>query len=198
MKADALVAWEEMHDRVLVDIEMENDEYNKGILKLNKTHCESSIARNASNFLNFHYRCHRGTRRGMPVQPTAPSRRVTPNGSRQKIDNASKTKGLPTRSITTKRNHNAGECFANNQPFAKKAGRVMVSNTKYPGQSQRGSDDNSQATSSRANVTAENVGITFVDNAPTLTLEERKRVPKKIELTVINNAPTITLKKRKR
>ena len=136
LRNGACEAWEEMYQRVLQDIEKGDNEYNKGVIKLNQTHSKSSLAKNASNFHSFHHRVSGGSRcGGFRVQPTAVSRRVVPNGSRQKIDTASKSKGLPHRPISTKRMHNASHCIAKNQPFAKKAGRVMLSNTTYPGPS---------------------------------------------------------------
>ena len=64
------------------------------------------------------------------VQPTAVSRRKSKIGSRQRQSNVG-TKGLPNHPISLKRKQSMKQIVDMNVLSAKKAGRSMVSNTKY-------------------------------------------------------------------
>ena len=66
------------------------------------------------------------------VQPTAVSRRMFKNGSRQKQDTSQKRKlELPNRKVTLKREHNFAKVVKFNKPSAKKSGRTVSSTTTY-------------------------------------------------------------------
>ena len=206
LKEDARAALSSLYERVMRDIDAGDQEYNKGVIKMDKVHSQCSLARNASHFHMFkvNQRCSRGN---IFVQPGSVSRRRTYNGSRRKVETVSRSKDLnhreteettqsqlPHRPVSTRRLHNIGFNIVDNVPCAKKAGRAMISNTAYPSTSQRNVKQNSQVNVKQNS----QVAITNITNAPTITLGEPQMVTVRdsdVEFIFIDNPPTITLGK---
>ena len=110
------------------EIKNENKEFNVALIKFTKRFETLSQNQKDSAFQSFGTTCFGRKNTKIKVQPTAVSRRKSKIGSRE---NNVRTSSLPNRSISLKRKHNMKEIFVMNVPFAKKAGRSMVSNTKY-------------------------------------------------------------------
>lgn len=115
---------------VRTNIRNENEEFNNSLMKFIKRYEKSSETQRVAGLQNFGTIFTGKTRRKIHVQPTAVSRRKSKIGSRQKQSNV-KTKNLPNRSVSFKRKHNISDIIDQNVPSAKKAGRSMISNTKY-------------------------------------------------------------------
>ena len=119
------------YEDVVSKLQQGDEEYRKSILKFVSRYEKFSSNQRTSAFQSFGTVFVGKARGKIKVQPTAVSRRKSKIGSRQKQD-TSITKSLPHRRITTKRKHSMTHIIDENVPSAKKAGRSMVSNTKYP------------------------------------------------------------------
>ena len=130
-KTDVLKKFESFYKTVVEELHNDDKEFQKSILKFISRYEKFSHNQRKSALQSFGTVFVGKTRGKIKVQPTAVSRRKSKNGSRQKQDNAG-TKSLPSRRVTVKRKHSLSQVINENVPSAKKAGRSMISNTKYP------------------------------------------------------------------
>ena len=112
------------------EMKNENKEFNVALIKYIKIFESFSQNQMVSAFQTFGTTFFGRKCTKIKAQPAAVSRRKFKLGSRQRQNNVG-TKGLPNHSISLKRKHNMKEIVDMNVPSAKKAGRSMVSNTKY-------------------------------------------------------------------
>ena len=112
------------------EIKNENKEFNVALIKFIKRFESFGENQDVFAFQSFGTTSFGRKRTKIKEQPTAVSRRKARIGSRQRQKNIG-TKSLPERSISLKRKHNMKEIVDMNGPSAKKAGRSMISNTKY-------------------------------------------------------------------
>ena len=122
--------FDKFYDSVKKEIHSDNIEFNKSLMKFVKRYKKYSDSQRVSAFQNFGSVFIDKTRRKIQVQQTAVSRRKSKIGSRQKRSNV-KTKSLPSRYVSFKRKHNITGIIDQNVSSAEKAGRSMISNTKY-------------------------------------------------------------------
>ena len=105
--------------------------FNKAIVKFIKNYNKMNLSQNTSSLSCYGKMFLNASRGKIKVQPTAVARRKVKNGSRQKTDTSRKRKlDLPTRKVSTKREHYLSKIIDSNKPSAKKAGRTMTSTTR--------------------------------------------------------------------
>ena len=112
------------------EIKNENREFNVALVKFIKRFESFSQNQKVSAFQSFGTTFFGTKRAKIKVKPTAVSRRKSKIGCWQRQNNV-RTKILPNRSISLKRKYKMKEIVDMNFLSAKKAGRSMVSNTKY-------------------------------------------------------------------
>ena len=126
-----LETFDQFYHSVVTDLQNGDGEFRKSVDKFLTRYDKFSLNQKKSALQSFGTTFIGKSRGKIKVQPTAVSRRVSKIGSRQRQSN-NKTKVLPNRRITLKRKHKLSEVVDLNVPSAKKAGRSMISNTKYP------------------------------------------------------------------
>ena len=112
------------------EIKNEKKEFNVALVKFIKRFESISQNQKVSAFQSFGTTFFGTKRTKIKVKPTAVSRRKSKIGCWQRQNNV-RTKILPNRSISLKRKYKMKEIVDMNFLSAKKAGRSMVSNTKY-------------------------------------------------------------------
>lgn len=112
------------------EIKNENKDFNSALIKFMKRYETFGNNQRVSSLQSFGTSFFGRKRSKIKVQPTAVSRRKSKIGSRQKQSNVA-LKSLPNRPVALKRKHSMKEIVEKNVPPAKKAGRSMISNTKY-------------------------------------------------------------------
>ena len=112
------------------EIKNENKKFNVALIKFMKIFESFNQNQEVSAFQSFDTTFFGRKRTKVKVQPTTVSRRKSKIGSRQRQSNVA-TKSLPNLPISYKRRHSMKEIVDMSVPSAMKAGRSMVSNTKY-------------------------------------------------------------------
>lgn len=130
-EANVLEKFDCFYNNVVSEIKQGDPEYQKSILKFMSRYEKFSLNQRKSAFQSFGSIFVGKAKGKMKVQPGSASRRKSKIRSRQKQDTAT-PKNLPHRRATTKRKHSMTHVIDENVPAAKKAGRHMVSNLKYP------------------------------------------------------------------